>query len=795
MAQLEEREAFWRVLALPPEQRAEALAGLPEAMRDEVGSLLGAHEESGDFLALSEDPLATGQMLGPYRIVDRIGQGGMGAVYRAERVDGEFRRLVAIKVIGGRMFAPEAERRFIDERRLLARLDHPNIVRMLDGGVSSGLRYLVMELVVGRPITEYAKSLGVAERLQLFQQVCSAIHYLHQRLVLHRDLKPDNILVPADGRPRVLDFGIARMLDDGNAESSGATMAILSPGYASPEQLKGGQLTPASDLYSLGLLLYELLTGEAARSETGLDEVFDSLQRPVAAPSAKVKGLSPDLDAIVLKALAPEPGGRYASAEEFSADIQRFLEGRPVEARAPTRWYYAARFWSRNRLLGGVIAALLLAVVGGLILSLLEARRAARQAELAGRRFNESRQLIRTVIHDLQPKLRRIDGTVAVRVTLIAESLRYLEALRKDAVGDPGVLRDLIDGYVELASVTGSLSEASLGNVSGSAKLMEKAGELTDSLLRTDAGTAASLRSAANYISSSARQEFQFGSHAKALTQARRAWQLAERSVAIAPGDGQMLDSLAVASALVGDVSEDPEARIQRYEQSIGIWKQAEVKHPDSSGRAARNIALMYRNLSNSFLNTLRFPEALKAAETAEAIDRQAVEASPNSPAALMDLAFDNGALADAHEGMGDFPKAIADSQTSVELRARVVRSNPEDFRAADRLAYSVQTLAELEAKAGSAAAAEREYRRAIQIYEKLARRGPLAFTSRLALAVSYSALARMERNAGNAQGACASIRQARTWSASLNASDATTDYQRQTMESLRREGALGCAP
>ncbi len=225
------RDTFSAALGCAGVERERLLATLSPEERTEVESLLAAHDSAGSFLEIPDDgPFPLDSRIGPYKLIEKLGQGGMGVVYRAQRDDGEFAREVAIKFVGGPLFGFEAERRFIAERQILALMDHPNIVHMIDGGIWQGHRYLVMELVDGRPLIEYSVEhrLPLAARLRLLQSVCSAIHYAHQRLIIHRDLKPGNILVTSDGQVKVLDFGIARMLDDEGAVNGSATTALAS---------------------------------------------------------------------------------------------------------------------------------------------------------------------------------------------------------------------------------------------------------------------------------------------------------------------------------------------------------------------------------------------------------------------------------------------------------------------------------------------------------------------------------------------------------------------------------------
>ncbi len=329
-----------------------------------------------------------GERIGPYELRRRLGEGGMGSVWLAVRSDGEFHRQVAIKLIRPGMDSEEILQRFRRERQVLANLDHPGIARLIDGGATAaGLPYLVMELVPGLPIDEYCDEnrLSTEERLQLFRKVCAALHYAHQRLVVHRDLKPSNILVTAEGEPKLLDFGIAKMLDPEKVSSSvdltGAMMKLMTPHYASPEQVRGRPITTASDLYSLGVILYQLLTGHLPHhlettSAVEIERVIceEEPRRPslAAISRAQRRTLAGDLDQIVLKTLRKEPARRYASVEQLAEDIERYRRGEPVRARPDSAIYRTQKFVRRHRF--GVAAglAVLLSLVAGFITSTVQ---------------------------------------------------------------------------------------------------------------------------------------------------------------------------------------------------------------------------------------------------------------------------------------------------------------------------------------------------------------------------------------------------------------------------------------
>ncbi|MGZ5004605.1 MAG: protein kinase domain-containing protein [Chthoniobacterales bacterium] len=344
-----------------------------------------------------EEPFA-GRQFGSYQIMREIGRGGLGAVYLAARADDEYRKQVAIKLVRRGLDTEDILRRFRNERQILAQLDHPNIARLIDGGTTDdGLPYFVMEYVNGQPINGYcdANALSTTERLTLFRKVCSAVTYAHQNLVIHRDLKPSNILVTQDGEPKLLDFGIAKLLSAGDElfTQTIPALRVMTPEYASPEQIKGDKIMTTSDVYSLGVLLYELLTGQQpyrlktrtpeqiARAITEQEPerpstvLADNQQSEIGNP----KSLRGDLDNIVLMAMRKEPARRYASVGQFSEDVRRHLTGLPVVARKDTVAYRTSKFVNRHRIGVAAAALVLLSLVGGIVATLIQVRTASRE--------------------------------------------------------------------------------------------------------------------------------------------------------------------------------------------------------------------------------------------------------------------------------------------------------------------------------------------------------------------------------------------------------------------------------
>ena len=368
--------AMDRLLVAPVTELAvliDELAGDDAALRLELGSLMRAHAAAGEFL---EQPAASfindgaldpdrdsrrdvaGRLVGRYRLLEQIARGGMGAVWLAGRDDGQYEQRVALKLIKRGMDTDEIIGRFLRERQILARMQHPHIARLLDGGVSDdGRPYFAMEHVVGLPITQYCRdnALTVHERLTLFETVCQAVHYAHANLVVHRDLKPSNVLVTSTGDVKLLDFGIAKLLDDDTSGTLAGWSRPYTPEYATPEQLTGEPITTACDVYQLGLLLHELLTGRLPYQVVRHDvaetrRIICETELTVPSTLADMPTLRGDLDTILCTALAKQPGMRYRSAESFAADVARHRTGHPISVRSTVRSYRAARYLRRHRL-------------------------------------------------------------------------------------------------------------------------------------------------------------------------------------------------------------------------------------------------------------------------------------------------------------------------------------------------------------------------------------------------------------------------------------------------------------
>ena len=419
---------FDEIVELPESARAAALDRVcanDATLREEITALLrhdAAAEHDAPTLLNAPGHVAAdwaehanpdsddvaGRSIGRWRVLRELGRGGMGVVYLAERADGQFEQRAALKVIRTDDGSAGLHRRFLRERQILADLEHPNIARLLDGGIAEdGRPYFAMEYVDGRPLLDYvgAHDCDAKTRLKLFLEICDAVQFAHRRLVVHRDIKPSNVLVTADGTVKLLDFGVATLLTPATLDDTQTRMHPFTPAYAAPEQLRGGVVTTAADIYALGVLFYELLSGarpyrldenatpiEWARMIDGpvcsapsvavTTATRDPARRPRVPPLAP-KTLHGDLDVIVLTALRREPERRYATVEAFAADVQNYLNGRPITARADSARYVIGKFIGRHRVGTAAATVATLVLFAALGAALLQAHRAREQAQRA----------------------------------------------------------------------------------------------------------------------------------------------------------------------------------------------------------------------------------------------------------------------------------------------------------------------------------------------------------------------------------------------------------------------------
>jgi non-specific serine/threonine protein kinase/serine/threonine-protein kinase len=635
-------------------------------LRREVESLL-AHQTSAEkFIeapayAFAADLLANdaraqkeNRRFGCYKILREIGCGGMGAVFLAERSDGEFQQQVALKIVRRGFADPDLVRRFRRERQILASLNHANIARLLDGGVSDeGEPFLVMEYIAGARIDAYCdeRNLAIVERLMLFLAVCRGVSYAHQHLVVHRDLKPSNILVTAEGVPKLLDFGIAKLLGAEHVEEpTQTTLRAFTPEYASPEQVLGASITTASDVYSLGVLLDELLHG--ARPSSHEQQVFGRWRSESAGRRKTVatnlptnqdearavrksvarKSVGAELKNIVAMARHEDPARRYASAAQLAEDIQRYLDGKPVRAQKDSFTYRAGKFVRRNKV--GVAAAVivLLTLVGGIITTVWQARRAGANQARAEKRFADVRGLSNALLNDIAPKIERLEGATAARQALVAQSLKYLDSLAGESADDLVLQAELAAAYEKVGVLQGDSRKPSLGDFRGAIASLEKAQQLRRRLLKINPNDAENRRLLADNLRLLTIRRMAQSDAEGSIRDIKEALQIYENLAAAAPG------SLALQRALLETRVEDAVrfVNLSRYAEAIPLLQQSASKiealrrtHPaDTEAERIQSTCLASLGLALSWEN--RQPEAEAEMARAVAIAESLVARFPN---------------------------------------------------------------------------------------------------------------------------------------------------------------------
>jgi len=682
------------------------------ALRAEVVSLLDAHNQTdavidrpaaayvggGEVFAGSDRRI--GQRIGAYEIVALIGHGGMGEVYRARRVDAQYDKEVAIKLVPAGYHRDFVLQRLRAERQILANLDHPDIARLIDGGATDeGLPYLVMELVAGEPLDRYCeqRKLTMRERLQLFREVCAAVSYAHQRLVVHRDLKPGNILVTAEGRVKLLDFGIAKLLQP-SANDTGAAptitlMQALTPGFASPEQILGGTITTASDVYSLGVVLYLLLTGRSPY-RTSLDSAQDAIREVCdndPPPPSSHLSLDRDLDAITLRALRKEPDKRYRSVDELSEDVRRHLEGLPVLARGDQFSYRAGKFVRRHRI--EIIAAGVLAVtlLGGVFASLREARIAEQQrvvaeqqSERAERHFSSVRKLADTFVFQVHDAIKDLPGSTAARELLVTTALEYLNTLAAEAGNDRELQQDLAAAYEKVGDIQGqAYGQANVGAPRLALDSYAKAIALLEPIVAADPGNIGARSSLAQGYLRRSRLLFVLGEPEQAVVASQSAVSAYE-ALAQAQPDIVMRASLADAYSshayTVDEAGNIPggqnDAGVVYARKAVAILEDLARERPDDVNLAYK-LAKAYSSLAITVLGDVPRPETMQESlefhRKALAVDARLVASSSGMNSKYVRaLVLDRMNVALILNEMADYRGAVENARAAQPLLARL---------------------------------------------------------------------------------------------------------------------------
>ena len=798
------------------------------SLRSDLERLLAAEDNAGTgFLSgppsfgdpqedshSSSKPLI-GLRVGSYKIIEEIGSGGMGEVYRAFRADDQYSKQVAIKLVRSGYDSKAVVQRFKNERQILAGLDHPNIARLLDGGeTEDGLPYFVMELIEGMPIDKYCdeRRLTITDRLELLRQVCSAVQYAHQHLTIHRDIKPGNILVTPDGVPKLLDFGIARMLDaSANERQLQPTLTIfraLTPGYASPEQMTGAAITTASDLYSLGVVLYELLTGRSPYRLTGPNPqeiaravcevesekpstVVSRMQTeeggngsPVtvvevaalrqASPDKLGKRLAGDLDNIVLMALRKQPPRRYASVEQFSQDIWRHLENLPVIARKDTVGYRTSKFLTRHKAGVAAAAAIFLTIVLGMAVTLREAQIARAEKVRAERRFNDVRALANSLLFDIHDSIRDLPGSTAARKVLVDRALQYLDSLAQEAAGDPSLERELASAYERLGDVQGKPLAASLGDAAGALQSYNKSLALREKRAQNSQAypdDAVSLAKIHRVITNAAVES---GDIVGALEHAKKAVALAA-----SVSDSRTRNNKAAASELALDYTAlgcvesgggfnsaglgDPFAALRDFDKALAIASQLLKNYPDDV-TLAQETAVLYERIGGlQGLMMGRRPEGLQNLNVALKIFRSL--AAQNNNAGFQRAV---GAAASVIGGVlvmdGRFQPALASFREELAISESLSERDPQNQQARKDLTSSYYDVGGALMRLGRLGEGLAMIRSAIVLDKQLVSLDPKQAVLRSNLAQHRVAEGETLGRMGDAAGALQSYKEARSF-------------------------------
>ena len=779
----EVKDLFDRALERPEADRAPLLADARRrdaGLAVEVERLLAAHAAAGEFLErpaidhvrpIAPPPEAPDR-IGSWEIERELGHGGMGTVYLASRSADGFRQTVALKVVRRGMDTDFVLQRFRGERRILAGLDHPGIARLLDGGATeSGAPYFVMEYIDGRHLLEDARerALPVRERLRIFLEVCDAVAYAHRHLVVHRDIKPSNVLVTPEGAPKLLDFGLAKLLrpdgegpDDGRTETA---LRLLTPDYASPEQVRGEPVTTATDIYSLGVVLYELLTGRRPYRVTGRSA--EAIARAVceeepARPSAAAASLRGDLDNVVLMALRKEPERRYASVEQFAEDIRRHLDGRPVAARKDTLLYRAGKFVTRHKASVAATAAAALLLAGATVAALQQAREARRERAAAERNFNDVRALADAFLFEFHDAIKDLPGATPARELVVRRALEYLEKLSSLKADDVALQREVATAYERVARVQGGLLEAHLGETRGARESLAKALAIRRTLAavpRPDAADQSALAETRLQLAGVLLTE---GDAAAAVTEARGAVATLTALATAAPSNRALEVEVARSRRTLGLAlarAEDRAAALAELEASAKTFGTLAAAEPSAAGYR-RELAITHQMVVHALGGTRERERAEASYARAAALQEDLVRADPSNFSLQRELAYTHMDMGAFLEWSGDEKSALESYARAVPVAEALVASDPRNADARLLLAAAYNSIGYGQAVTGSASAALANLERSRRLFDAVAREDPADVRAQVGLARLYESFG----TAVEAGRSATSAVQAREW-------------------------------
>ncbi len=695
-------ELFDAASQLPAAERGAWLdaSGADAELRAEVRAMLEAFDTDPDYLEQPADPRPAlddtmtdaliGRRLGAWRLTRQIGRGGMGVVYEAQRDDQEFDRVAAVKVLPA--WSAGSAERFRTERRVLAALDHPGIARLLDSGTSEdGIAWFVMELVAGEPVTTWttARRLTLRERVALVERICDAVAYAHRHLVVHRDLKPGNILVTANGQPKLLDFGIATLLSAEDGVAVGTTRtghSSFTPEFASPEQIRGERVTTASDVYSLGVLLYLLLAGKHPYALAGLSplDMMRTVCEVEPPPPSRVaaeddrRALAGDLDAVAGKALRKAPDERYATVAELAADLRAWRAGYPVVAAPASAGYRARRFIRRNRKAVAAAAALVMALAGGGAATAWQARIAQAERDKAQNRFRQVQEFSRSLLFDVHGALVPVAGATDARRLLLDRAVQFLDGLAADAGDDHALKLELSAGYHQLANVQGNAVSENVGDTAGAMASLEKSLRLADEVRAAQpdaiqplvralraAGDLASVRTSRGEPDALDWQ----ARHATLVHELQRHNPTGEAALAVAKGYSDI-------GRLHVENDEFP-AGEAAYREAVRLF--ARLPHRDVKDIGEHSYAL--KRLGGVLLRLGRLDESERRYREALALDEEALRLD-DRPQTRYDITFTLSDLALVQSRRGLWSDAVTLWNQALEIRKAAMEADPRNVRA-----------------------------------------------------------------------------------------------------------------
>ncbi|MBL8514433.1 MAG: protein kinase [Betaproteobacteria bacterium] len=697
-------------------------------------SALAAHIESGAAAMLpadSDDNEAThhiGDTVGPYVLEAALGTGGMGTVWRAREGGNPALPSVAIKLPSMGHSSRGATERLQREGHILAALNHPNIARIIGTGATVvGAPYLVLEYVDGESLHAHCdrQALDTAARLKLFVKVLDAVAYAHASLILHRDLKPANVMVNTSGEVKLLDFGIAKLIDNsGTARATELTRAAgraMTPDYASPEQIAGLPLTVASDVYSLGVMLFELLTGERPYqlhrgSAAELEEAIlhADTRRPSTAVGAtfaqkgcvtlsKLKReISGDADTVILKALKKVPAERYATAAAFRDDVQRFIDGRPVLATPDSLGYRARKFAGRNRLAVGAAAAVFLAMAAGLAIALWQANVARAQARAAAearakaeQRFNDVRGVANALVFDVHDALQYVPGTVEARKLLNQKAVEFLDKVSAEAHGDPAVLRELAAGYRKIAEAQNYALAANLGDAKEANRNQEKAIALLKPLAEAPNATKEDIAALALAELSHGQNHFEQGDLSRAMALTQHGHHAREALLAADPGNADLSRDMATADTYMANVlaeQGDLQGALRANQAVLDRFVEL-VKADPKSARNRWGLICGYANTAANLMALKRNDDARQRFERALSLAIDLTRDKPDHYTLLAAIATYQSRLGELAVARGEFKTGADQFERAVRDWQGLVRRDAHDKEAAKQLAETRAAL------------------------------------------------------------------------------------------------------